>query len=246
MRFNCIIAAAVLSLTVPALSFAGWFVDVEAGAAFPGYNDVQVPNDSTGTRFSLSDALDVDPVAAMRFRAGLITGRHTISVFASPLRLNGSGVLAEDIDFSGETFTSGQNVDGLYRFDSYRLTWRYKLVNNPGLSFSGGLTAKLRDAEIKLESGNTSASTTNTGFVPLFSFKLRWTPFCSWSLLLDGDALVGPVGRAEDVLLAAVYSASPKLDLRAGYRVIEGGADVETVYNFTLVSFVTAGVNYRF
>ncbi|MFO8184004.1 MAG: hypothetical protein R6U39_07500 [Candidatus Aegiribacteria sp.] len=234
----------MLTATLAGPADAGWFIDLEAGMAIPGYNDVQVPNDDSGTRFSLTDALDVDPEFIYRLRAGLRTGKHSFSLFAAPLRLEGSGVLAQDVDFEGETFAQGQDVTGLYRFDSYRLTWRYLLVDRPGFSFSGGLTAKIRDAEIKLESGSLSASTTNTGFVPLLSFDMRWKPCRSLGLLLEGDALVGPQGRAEDVFLGLFYNATDRVELRAGYRIVEGGADVETVYNFTLVNFITAGVNF--
>ena len=86
-----------------------------------------------------------------------------------------------------------------------------------------------------------TSSETNTGFVPLVSFSLDWTPAGRLGLLLDGDALVGPVGRAEDVFLGGTFRSSEALTLRLGYRIVEGGADVESVYNFTLVSFLMAG-----
>jgi hypothetical protein len=225
---------------------AGFFLDVEGGMAFPGYNDVQVPNDGTGTRFSLTGVLDVEPEFIYRLRAGMTTGKHTFFLFAAPLRLEGTGTLDETVEFAGSEFQAGETVDGLYRFDSYRLTWRYLLMDSNVFSFSGGLTAKIRDAEIRLESGGRSAFTDNTGFVPLLSFDLRWRPGCHpVSLLLEGDALVGPQGRAEDVFLGVLYSPSSRIDLRTGYRIVEGGADVESVYNFTMVSFVTAGITCR-
>jgi len=233
--------ATVALAVLPGAAAAGWFVDVEAGGAFPGYNDVQVPNDPSGTRFSLVEALDVPPVPVVRIRAGFAAGRHEISAFAAPLRLEGEGTLATDVAFDGSLFPAGTAVEGLYRFDSYRLTWRYRLYESPRLAFSAGLTAKIRDAEIRLEGGGVTAAETNTGFVPLASFSLAWTPDGRWGALLDGDALVGPVGRAEDVFLGATFRAAETLRLRLGYRMVEGGADVESVYNFTLVSFLTMG-----
>ncbi len=224
----------------------GWFVDIEGGMAFPGYNDVQVPNDSTGTRFSLADALDIESKLIYRVRAGYETGRHAFSLFAAPLSLEASGSLPEEISFAGETFAEGTEVNALYRFDSYRATWRYLLVDNPGFLFKLGFTAKIRDAEIRIESDDRTGKTTNTGFVPLLSFELRWVPAGNLTVLLEGDALVGPVGRAEDVFLGGELPISEKVHARAGYRIVEGGADVETVYNFTLVNYATAGLTYRF
>jgi hypothetical protein len=34
--------------------------------------------------------------------------------------------------------------------------------------------------------------------------------------------------------------------LRAGYRVVEGGADVESVYNFTWINYAALGATVRF
>ena len=236
----------LLILLLTSFSYSGWFADIEGGLAIPGYNDVQVPNDSTGTRFSLSESLDIESKFVYRIRLGYETGKHTFSVFAAPLSLNAQGTLTEEIDFAGETFPDGTEVEGLYRFDSYRATWRYMLVDNPEFLLKLGFTAKIRDAEIRIESSSQTANTTNTGFVPLVSFELRWIPARSFAILVDGDALVGPVGRAEDVFLGVALPLSEKLNARAGYRIVEGGADVESVYNFTLVNFLTAGITLSF
>lgn len=239
--FSALIVAGTIS--VPCLG-NGFFVDIEGGMAFPGYNDVQVPNDSSGTRFSLSETLDVDSKLIYRVRVGYEAGRNTFSLFAAPLSLSGNGTLPAELDFAGTTFNEGDEVDALYRFDSYRATWRYLLVDNPGFLFKLGFTAKIRDAEITVESPEQTGSTTNTGFVPLLSFELRWLPWEAFTVLFEGDALVGPVGRAEDAFLGGEFSLSSKVNARAGYRIVEGGADVESVYNFTLVNYATAGLTY--
>jgi len=241
MKSMFIAVALLATFTIPCLA-NGWFIDFEGGMAFPGYNDVQVPNDSTGTRFSLADALNIESKPIYRIRAGYETGKNTFSLFAAPLSLEASGILPDEILFAEETFAEGTEVDALYRFDSYRATWRYLLVDNPGFLFKLGFTAKIRDAEIRVESDNQTASTTNTGFVPLLSFELRWVPAGNLTVLLEGDALVGPVGRAEDVFLGGELPLSENIHARVGYRIVEGGADVESVYNFTLVNFATAGV----
>jgi hypothetical protein len=67
-----------------------------------------------------------------------------------------------------------------------------------------------------------------------------------WGLLLDGDALAGGPGRAEDVTLALRYQLRDDLAVRAGYRFVEGGSDVDEVYNFALVHFVGAGLELEF
>jgi hypothetical protein len=64
-----------------------------------------------------------------------------------------------------------------------------------------GATAKIRDASIVIESENQRAEKTNVGFVPLINFMAEWIVKERLSVILTGDALVAPQGRAEDVLL---------------------------------------------
>jgi hypothetical protein len=59
---------------------------------------------------------------------------------------------------------------------------------------------------------------------------------------LEGDALAAKQGRAEDVLLALLYRLSPKVTVKAGYRIVEGGANVEEVYNFALIHYASLGI----
>jgi hypothetical protein len=61
------------------------------------------------------------------------------------------------------------------------------------------------------------------------------------SVLLEADALAAPQGRAEDAIFALQYIINPRATLRFGYRILEGGADNDNVYNFTLLNYVVLG-----
>jgi hypothetical protein len=174
-------------------------------------------------------------------RAGLDLGRHQVWALYAPLRLEASGVAPARIDFFGTTFAAGTPLRGSYRFDSYRLGWRYRVVEGERLEVALGATAKVRDAAIAVCAA-TCTVRSDTGFVPLASFRVHWTFAPPFGLLLDGDALAGGPGRAEDVLLALRYQLRPDLAVRLGYSVIEGGADTSSVYNFALIHFVGAGL----
>ncbi len=220
---------------------AQWFVEGETGMVWSGYNDVRIPGD-TGTGFSLTEDLETDPGLFFRLRLGrTIGGRHHLSVFAAPLRLEASGEAGTDISFNGVTFPAGTDLDASYRFDSYRLTWRYDLLRGDDLTAALGLTAKIRDASIGVSGGGQETVKKNTGFVPLLSFALDWRVSGPLHLLLDGDALAGPQGRAEDVFAGAGWAFDDRNTLLLGYRIVEGGADVEEVYNFTLANFASLG-----
>lgn len=239
-------AMAIFVLVLASPSFGQWFFDFENGLALPGYNDVQIPRD-TGTLFSLSEDLKADSTYFFRVRLGYQwNSRHTVSVFAAPFRLNAAGKVDKEILFFEETFPANVPLSGVYKFNSYRLTYRYDFLRKEKIRVGIGLTAKIRDAAIKVEGDGRSSNKTNVGFVPLINFRIMWQFDEAWGLLLEGDAAAASQGRAEDVLLALQYRLNDKLSLRAGYRILEGGADVEEVYNFALVHFFSAGITYNF
>ncbi|UCE22888.1 MAG: hypothetical protein JSV46_11965 [Candidatus Aminicenantes bacterium] len=239
--------ASVILLAVSSAE-AKWFLDFETGLVSSGYNDVRIPGD-TGTEFSLSDDLQTDSSAFFRFRFGYqFNERHTIFAFVAPLSLNASGSVDQDILFFEETFPANTPLDGVYRFNSYRLTYRYDFIRKEKLTLGVGFTAKIRDAAIRVEGGGLSSEKTNVGFVPLLNFRLNWRFADKFGLLFEGDALASPggQGRAEDVLLALQMRLNENISFRAGYRIIEGGADVEEVYNFALLHFFSVGTEVRF
>jgi hypothetical protein len=236
--FLCILVASPLA--------AAFFADLEGGLASNLYNDIQIPGTASGTRFSLTDDFAVDNTLFWRARVGWQGEKHALWLLAAPLRFSAAGVAAADINYNGETFTAGTLLSGRYRFDSYRLSYRYELVAKGALRFGLGLTAKIRDASILIEGGGQRAEKSNTGFVPLFNFRLVWDFAGPFSLLFEGDALAAPQGRAEDVLLAVQYRLDDMLAFRLGYRIVEGGADGDEVYNFTLVQYLSAGAVFSF
>lgn len=240
----------VVSLLVLTLlhgtAHAEFAVDVESGIVSSGYNDVRIPGD-TGTLFSLSEDLDAKSTVFYRVRIHYSIGaRSDISLLVAPLKITAAGRPGKDIHFAGETFAPNEPLDAIYRFDSYRLTYRYDLHKTDDLEFGLGLTAKIRDAEVRLSSGEAESKKTNLGFVPLVNFRLLWKPDSArLALLIDGDALAAPQGRAEDLLAALEYRLSDHYAVRAGYRILEGGADNDEVYNFALLNYVVIGFTLR-
>jgi hypothetical protein len=79
--------------------------------------------------------------------------------------------------------------------------------------------------------------------LPLLSFRVAWRFASPLALVVDGEALAAPQGRAEDVLVA--LELRDGVAARAGYRIIEGGADNATVYNFALVHHLGPGITVR-
>lgn len=236
-------AAAALAPSAPRAADPRPFLDLESGLIWAGRNDVRVPGDS-GSDFSLAEgALASEAAPFLRVRGGVALGRHAISFLFAPLRLRGSGQTESTVDFAGRSFSG--DVAARYRFDTYRLTYRYTLVSRPAFDLALGATVLLRDAEIRLTSGAQTASKKSRGVVPLASFRAAWRFAGPFAFSLDGDALAAPHGRAEDVALS-LELASGDLTFRAGYRMLESSVDSSSVYNVALLNHLAVGVTYAF
>ncbi len=231
---------------VSAMAESTQVFDIEGGWVFPGYNDVRIPGDS-GTKLSLTEDLSADSFPAFRARYTItMAGKHDLSLLAAFLTMRSSGTLDRDTDFNGTTFQAGAPLESTFRFNSYRLTYRYLLFDSPKFKFRAGVSAKVRDAAIRLEGGGQESENTDLGLVPLISFNAVWLAHPRLHLVLDGDALAAPQGRAEDVLLAAVVPLNDHVSLKAGYRILEGGADNDKVYTFSLFHYAVAGMVAEF
>ncbi len=235
----------IISLMTSSL-YAQLSLDLETGGVFSGYNDVRIPGDG-GTLFSLSEELEIDPSIFFRLRAFYdFNPRHHLGVLIAPLSLNSTGQLDRDLIFEGETFPANTPLDATYRFNSYRLVYRYDFLLRDKIELGIGFTAKIRDAEISVRGNGIESNSTNVGFVPIIHFRLLWNFYDKFAFLLDGDALAAPQGRAEDVLAAINYQAYDHIGLKLGYRILEGGADNEKVYTFALIHYAVIGAIINF
>ena len=237
---------ALAALEVPTHAAAGVEADVEAGVAFVGRNDVRIPGKG-GSNLSLARDLSISPAPAFRLRLGYrISDRHLITALYAPLQVNARGSVGRDVTFAGGAYPAGSPLLAVYRFDSYRLTYRYSFLKGDGLDLAAGFTAKIRDAEVSLY-GAEARRKTNTGFVPLLNLHVAWRPNDGqFGIVFDADALAAPQGRAEDLLLAATWAFGEGLELRVGYRMVEGGADNEEVYSFAWLHYLVAGLGLSF
>jgi len=223
-----------------------WTAELEGGMVFSGYNEARIPNVG-GTFLSLSEDLTIAAKAYYRLRLSYsLSRRHELSLLFAPLTLAASGSLPADVSFNGVLFPAATEVEGVYTFNSYRLTYRYLLLDKPRLRLAIGVTAKIRDAEIALSGGSLNSSKTNVGFVPLLHFRLAWDWGAKLGLWIEADAAAAKQGRAEDVLLALNWRLSPGAQLRFGYRFVEGGANVDEVYNFAWIHYLALGASFAF
>jgi len=228
---------------------SAFVLELEVGPTWQAKNDVQIPNDTTGDRFDLADVLGSGPYASVRLN-GIwnINERHGLRVVLAPLTIEERGQLdgTGTVRFDGETFQADTPVDARYRFNSWRLGYRYKYYDANGWKLWVGATAKVRDAEIRLRQGETRASDDDLGFVPLLHLAGEYQLADRWHFEFDFDGLAGGPGRAIDLSLKLGYDLDDKWRLTAGYRGLEGGADTDDVYSFAWFNTALVGAQYRF
>lgn len=226
---------------------ARFTVELETGPVWQTRNDVQIPNDPSGTRFSLEEVTGSGPWAAGRIYLTWRLGeRHALRGLVAPLQFTETGRLPERVDFAGASYAPDIRTEATYRFNSYRLSYLYRFHEGRSWSWDVGFTAKIRDAVVELEQGPTTSEKTDLGFVPLLHVSGEWRFAPRWHAELDADALAGGPGRAEDVTLQAGYDLGDRWTLSAGYRTVEGGADVESVYAFAWLHYGVVSLEYRF
>jgi len=239
----------ILTILLPCSVFSQLTITVESGLAFTQYNNVRAPNgdNQQGSLFSLADDFQEvqNPIYFRAEAKYLIASKHTVEITAVPLTVESENFQGNDLSFEGVTF-NGNNVNGKYKFNTYRLSYRYRIVDRPKFLLDLGASLLIRDAAITISQNDTEVSNTDLGFVPLISLDLAYKFNPKFQAVLKGDALVGPVGRAEDVFLGLQYFPASQLALKAGYRLIEGGADVDQVYNFAFFHFAAFGLAYTF
>jgi len=221
----------------------GWVIDTDAYATWQGRNDVQVPNDSSGSRFSLDGLTGGGPYVAPRVQLSRLTGdRREWRVLLAPLALSNDGSTASVIQFRGTTFASGM-VNARYQFNSWRGTVRWRWIDREDLVVKIGITAKIRDASIRLRQNARSAEKDNTGFVPLLHGAFERPLGSGWRLEGDIDALAGGLGYAVDGGIKLMKPINDEWLVGASFRYLDGGADNDEVYAFA--SFTSAGISVR-
>ena len=235
----------LLTLPVSANQSPKWQFDLALGAAWQNRNDVRIPGD-TGTQFSLKDLVGSGPYPSVRFEGFYnIKGPHGLRLMLTPFEYTETGTLPYDVFFVDKTFSAGQSTEAKYKFNSYRLTYRYRFFTNERWQWYVGGTLKVRDAEIALTQGTQFANDTDVGVVPLLYLYGDYKINNRWNIVFDMDGLASPQGRAFDLGLKLTYDISDQWYLGGSYRVLEGGADNDTVYNFAWFNYLLFSVGYK-
>ena len=239
--------ALLVSGSLAAQDDSRFSLELEVGPAWQSKNTVQIPNDLMGTRFSLKDLVGTGPWAAGRiYFTWNINQKHSLRLVAAPLSYTETGVFDEPVNFAGATYQPRDPVEATYEFNSWRVGYRWKFKDGERWTLWAGITAKVRDAKIALAQDETSSEDTDLGFIPLLAFAADYRFADRWHALFDFEGLAGGPGRAIDLSLKVGYDINESWAVTAGYRMVEGGVDIDEVYNFAWFQYAVVSGVFRF
>ena len=170
----CFLCSLLLAFPTSATEQKDWErfrFELEGGPVWQAKNDVRIPG-NTGTEFSFKDLIGSGPYTAGRFTFDWnFRERHGLRLEVAPLRIDGTGTFNQPVSFAGTTFSPGTSTEGKYKFDTYRVSYRYLFLNKKAWRMHVGATLLVRDAKIELEQAGLKASDSNVGVVPLLNFS---------------------------------------------------------------------------
>jgi hypothetical protein len=237
------------ALAVPAAGRTEWkrfSFELEGGPVWQSKNDVRIPGD-TGTEFSLQDLTGSGPYASARLTFDWnIRERHGLRFVVAPLQLDDRGTFDQPVSFANSTFAPDTPTKGTYKFNTYRVSYRYLFLTKTAWRMRAGVTILVRDAKIELAQDSLVASDSDFGFAPLLNFSTEWAFARRWTAILDFEGIAGGPGRALDMALKVRYDLTDHWNVGAGYRTLEGGVDSDDVYNFSWFHYALLTVGYQF
>lgn len=221
-------------------------VTLEGGAASFTRNDVRIPNEG-GTRYDMTDLTGEgsDPYARLYVHYAF-NDRHSLRLNLAPLQSSGTGEFDQPVDFVESTFAADTPTRGSYRFNTYRLTYRWLFHQSEQWDWGFGGALLVRDAKVELTQGELNELDDDLGVVPLLHFYGAYHINSDWSLIMDLEAAGAAQGRAVDLALQARYQLDRHWSIAGGYRILDGGADNDSLYTFARVHYAHVAVGYQF
>lgn len=217
----------ILILTLMVSSISASEVSLDVGQTKTLFNRISIPQNDAD-QLSLPKG---DKVTSYRLTGFFDTeSGNQIYALIAPLEVSYKFRSTKSFNFNDTLFLNNRDTTLNYKFNSYRLgyLWTWRISN---LKYWVGLVGKIRDADTEVVQNDRSDSFDNIGFVPLLAagFEYRFLPFIS--LFTHTDALGSQQGSAYDSQFELRFIVNTYA-ISLGKRILGGGADNDTVYNF--------------
>ena len=222
-------------LTIPlfliSLSSYASSISFDIGQTKTLFNRFAVPN-IDANRISLSSD---DTLTSYRVTGYFdMENNNQLYILIAPLETSYEFISTKNFEYDGENFSAGGMTKVNYKFNSYRVGYLWRWLSG-NANFWFGAVGKIRDANIqviqKVVASEKSSGFDNIGFVPLAALGFELLITDSFSVFSHTDALGASQGSAYDSQIELRYKVDT-LSLSIGRRILGGGANNESVYNF--------------
>jgi outer membrane protein len=232
----CFLACLLFGLTVAPVCADELFSFKASYQKLNPDGDFAVSSDSLpGTSIDLDDDLGYDDSEDYYLEAALQLGSFRLFAAYQPINFSGDGVLAETVDFNGETFVAGSHVESDIDIDIYEAGLAWYLVNVDDLpvrvQLGPEVAVKYIDASIDLADTFTGVSESESVKAPVPTVGLRGRV-----AVADLVGVVGRVGYLDysgnsflDVDAQVEFSPVPMVGVFAGYRYLDIDIDEDDV-----------------
>lgn len=132
------------------------------------------------------------------------------------------------------------------RLDSYRLTWRYTLIDRPSWTARVGITGLSSESRWLNRAGGLRGLQPDASISPMLHASGAWRPTERFSLVAEFDGAGLTDRRIWDLGLSANYQISENWHAGIGYRLLDTGAEARIWPSLGRFSGATLSVGYRF
>jgi len=205
-----------------------------------------------GTRIDMEDDLNFDDSQGITAEAALQWGDFRLSAGYLPIKFSGSGTLAQDVVFNGQTYSASTDVSSDVDVRLYEGALAWYLVNVDDLpvrlQFGPELGVKVADADLSLRETAGGTNESVSGVVPIPTVGLRGR--IGFSDYLGVVGRVGYMAYQDNSFLDASgeleFSPLPLVGIYAGYRYFSLKIDESDVFVDVQFDGPYAGAFVRF
>lgn len=200
---------------------------LDVGKTETNFNGFAIPN-NRASELAMPTAGDLTGYRLTAYYD--LPSKNQLYVLLAPLEASYNLTSIGAFTFNNTSFAGSTATKVDYRFNSWRVGYLWTWVRGT-LKYWLGAVGKIRDAEIKVTQGASSDSYDNVGFVPLASFGFEWALSSNFGIFSHTDAMSASQGSAYDSSVELKFKTG-RYGLSIGKRVLGGGVDNDSVYNF--------------
>jgi len=243
-------------------SFYSLVANVEFGFLAVADHKIQFGNPGTYVDYVKDGGQDV-LLPVSRVSLDLILDKnHRISFLYQPLEIKTTATLTRNLQIDGVTFNSGQDVEFLYSFPFYRLSYTYDIIKGSKHTVAFGASIQIRNTVISFRDldGSEFVRKSNIGPVPVLKFYWKTKFDNGFWIGSEIDGFYAPisvlngsttevVGAIVDASLRGGITVSERAEVFLNFRYLGGGAvgssDDGYTKNWLHFLTVTAGATFR-